>query len=482
MTLYRKYRPQTIDELDLDEVRNRLAKLSASVDKLPHAFLFAGPRGAGKTSAARILAKIVNCENPVKTKNGLEPCNKCSQCTSITSGQSLDVVELDTASNRGIDDIRALRETIALSPARAKKKVYIMDEAHMLTVEAANAFLKTLEEPPSHAVFILATTDPHKIPETVRSRLTLISFSKANEKEVRRQLERIISGEKFDVEDGVLELIAKRADGSFREAVKILETLSLDDPITKEKAEKYLYSGSASLASDLVSLVLEKKVESAISQVEHFASSGGSIKDLIDDMQSILRGVMLENIKEGKSASDEIKLIKALMEARYNLGKALLPEIPLEIAIVECAEDSPSGESPHSVSVKRKLRSRDSKKKVVASASQIDASLWSEILQKTRVKNTALEAVLRTAKPLGIDGNTVNLAVYYQFHKERLEKDQYKKMVEEVVEEVMGIAPAKIACQLEELPAELVSEPKFESLTVPPQADIIQAAKEIFGE
>lgn len=505
MTLYRKYRPQTIEELDLEIVRDQLKKLSLSLDKMPHAFLFAGPRGAGKTSAARILAKLINCENPVKTADGLEPCNKCDSCLSITSGQSLDIIELDTASNRGIDDIRSLRESIALSPVSAKKKIYIMDEAHMLTVEAANAFLKTLEEPPSHALFILATTDPHKLPETVRSRLTLISFMKANNTEIARQLKRIAEGEKLKIEDEAIELISKKVDGSFREAVKILEALSLEKEITKEVAEKYLFSGSATQASDLVRLILEGNTQSALSEVSKYADGGGSIKDLIDDMQSVLRAQMLENVKNNKSSEDEINLIKALMEARANLGKSLLQELPLEIVILESAnknssqkkteilkETSPVAQRAEATTIKAEEKQAESKppedkKKdsppVVHTDSQIDASLWSEVLLKTRAQNTALEAVLRTAKPLGLNGNTFELAVYYQFHKERLETEQYRRMVEKVLEEVLGLSPAKLSCTLAEIPDELKPKPAtFESLTKVPEPDIIQAAKEIFGE
>jgi DNA polymerase-3 subunit gamma/tau len=222
MTLYLKYRPQTIDELDLESVRKRLKSLLFNNTDIPHAFLFAGPKGTGKTSAARILAKVINCEN---NKKRSEPCNKCSQCISISKGTNIDVVELDAASNRGIDDIRSLKESVALSPNSAKKKIYIIDEAHMLTLEAANAFLKTLEEPPPHVIFILATTDPQRLPQTILSRLTTIQFHKANAKEIARQLDRVINGEKLKIENGVIDLIISHSDGSFRDAVKLLESM-----------------------------------------------------------------------------------------------------------------------------------------------------------------------------------------------------------------------------------------------------------------
>jgi len=166
-----KYRPQTIAELDLESVRHQLEQILKQ-EKIPQAFLFAGPRGAGKTSAARILAKAINCRQP----KGVEPCNQCSLCREITAGSSLDVLEIDAASNRGIDDIRQLRERVGLAPAQAKYKVYIIDEVHMLTKEAFNALLKTLEEPPAHVVFVLCTTDPEKIIPTILSRLLRVDF------------------------------------------------------------------------------------------------------------------------------------------------------------------------------------------------------------------------------------------------------------------------------------------------------------------
>ena len=214
MTLYLKYRPQTIEELDLSSVRESLTTIIKS-GKIPHALLFSGPKGTGKTSAARILAKVINCESPAN----FEPCNKCAQCVAITKGSSLDVIEMDAASNRGIDDIRSLREAVKLSPVSARTKIYIVDEAHMLTTEAANAFLKTLEEPPSHVVFILATTNPEKLIPTVRSRLTSVVFPRAKPAEIKRQLRRVVDGEKWQVEEDALDIIATASEGSFRAIV-----------------------------------------------------------------------------------------------------------------------------------------------------------------------------------------------------------------------------------------------------------------------
>ena len=221
MTFYLKYRPQKIDELDIAEVRESLTRIVAS-GRVPHAFLFSGPKGTGKTSAARIIAKIVNCESKAR------PCNKCLQCTQINKGSNIDVIELDAASHRGIDDVRLLRDAVKLSPAKASKKVYIIDEVHMLTLEASNALLKTLEEPPEHVMFILATTNPEKLIETIRSRTTNIAFRKATAEEIVRSLSRAVKGEKMKINEESLNEMAGASGGSFRDAVKILEQLALE--------------------------------------------------------------------------------------------------------------------------------------------------------------------------------------------------------------------------------------------------------------
>jgi DNA polymerase-3 subunit gamma/tau len=235
-TLYLKYRPQKIDELDIAEARESLGKIVKS-GEVPHAFLFSGPKGTGKTSAARIIAKIVNCES-----GGAKPCDKCDQCKSISVGGNIDVIEIDAASHRGIDDVRTLRDAVKLSPAQAKKKVYIIDEAHMLTTEASNALLKTLEEPPEHVMFILATTNPEKLIPTIRSRTTNINFRKATDDEVIRSLLRVVAGEKKKISEASLSLIAKAANGSFRDATKILEQLFTEEKsLAEEDIKEYLF-------------------------------------------------------------------------------------------------------------------------------------------------------------------------------------------------------------------------------------------------
>lgn len=471
MTLYLKYRSQTIDELDLKTVRQQMRVLASSLDNLPHAFLFAGPRGTGKTSAARILAKLVNCENPVKTKKGLEPCNKCVHCKAISEGRSMDVIELDTASNRGIEDIRVLRESINLVPVSAKKKIYIMDEAHMLTTEAANAFLKTLEEPPTHAIFILATTDPGKLPATVRSRLTTIQFQKASGDEVARQLTRVIENEGLDIEEGVIELIAKASDGSFRDAIKMLESLVLGgQKVTVKSAEEKLLFANLINVNEFLNLILSRDVKAVLTEIGKYVSSGGSVKTLIDQLQAKLG----ERLLNDPGSEDVMSLLKLLFEARGNIAKSYSEELPLEVALIEWIGLPPTKSAEGETKWGKKKAPLDNRK-TISNGVSLDPEIWAKILTETRSRNVSLEALLRAARPLGIDGDTLNVAVHFRFHKERLEAEQYRSMFEGVIGEVLGMARPRVVCTLED-------PPQKSSLTETTAPDIIKAAEEIFGE
>ncbi len=480
MTLYLKYRPQTLEELDLEAVRERLKKIVAS-RVIPHAFLFSGPKGVGKTSAARILAKVVNCEKP-NPKTG-EPCNSCDQCLSISKGTNIDVVEIDAASNRGIDDIRTLRENIALSPSRAKKKVYIIDEAHMLTLEAANAFLKTLEEPPEHVIFILATTDPHRLPETIRSRLININFAKAVPSEIKRQLKRVIRGEKLKVQKGVIPIIAKASDGSFRDAVKILETLSLGSKkVTRKTAEKFFIHPKSLNIEHILNYLSKHDSTSSLEQLEEYMGGGGVAKSYLDSLIERLRIALLskESLKtedlDGFNKNDILELLDLLIEARSKMGKSPVPELPLEMAIIKwCGSQEPkkdvdkkAKESPQTK--KPEISSKNSKK-------TLDDGLWAKILSEVKIKNTTIEALLRAARPLDFDGNNLLVGVYYRFHKERLEIGENVLTLEGVATQILG-SPVRIKYTLAEREKAPPEEP---GLSNPPDDDIIQAAKEIFG-
>jgi DNA polymerase III subunit gamma/tau len=481
MTLYLKYRPQKVEDLDLSRVRDSLKNI-LSASAIPHAFLFAGPKGTGKTSAARILAKAINCIS--NERKDIEPCNECSECVAITKGTSMDVIELDAASNRGIDDIRALRDSVALSPHSAKKKIYIIDEAHMLTTEASNAFLKTLEEPPSHVIFIFATTDPQKLPETIKSRLTLVQFTKATPDEVGRQISRVVVGEKLKVEEGVLDLIIKAADGSFRDAVKILESLALSGPnIKKIEAENYLYQGKLNL-DELMNLISQKDIKSTLNYISSYSKEGGSIKVCIDELIRKSRSVLLSlsGVEDGevyKFSEDRIiYLIECLLESQTRLAYSPVPALPLELALTKWAMSSQQiGEN---ISSEQKKTEKIVKPNAGTGAGALDENLWTKILTEIRLKNTAVDALLRAAKPLSFDGSSIVIGVYYRFHKERLEIVQNKRAFEDIASSVLG-SEIRVSFELTERDNATPPIKTDPPLTAAVDKDILSAAKEIFG-
>jgi len=340
MNLYLKYRPQTIEELDLSGVRKTLLDI-VKANKVAHAYLLTGPRGAGKTSTARVLARIVNCEKN-KQKLG-EPCNKCSACKSILEGSAVDVIEIDAASNRGIDDMRELKEKIRLAPAILPRKVYIIDEVHMLTTEAFNALLKTLEEPPSHSLFILCTTELHKVPETIVSRCAQIQFTKANSEEMKRSFKRVIEGEGKGVTEEAIEYLAQMVDGSFRDGVKILDqVLSNSDSVEIGDIE-LIVSGSAGYKIDgLINALVNKDVTEALSKLREAIMSGVDLTYLI---VSLMRGLR-DRLLSGQVGVEVTKLIFSFDEVARRLATSLDGELLIQVVIVEwCGrtESSASG-------------------------------------------------------------------------------------------------------------------------------------------
>ena len=357
MVFYRTYRPQKIEELDNPEIREKLYSVFSKGLSV-HAFLFTGPKGLGKTSAARIIAKVINCEKKLSSNNSalttnVEPCNKCYQCTSITDGTNMDVLEIDAASNRGIDEIRDLREKVRLAPFKASKKVYIIDEVHMLTTEAFNALLKTLEEPPEHVVFILCTTESQKIPATIISRCFHISFNLAKEEELLRSFTRIMKKEGLTLDKEALSFIASLSDGSFRDGSKILEELALTysgQKITKEMIEKkYQMSGIRQQVIEILTFMSVRNTRDGLKLVSSLVGRGVDMKYFAEQMINQLHLLLLsklgveqeadKNIPDLKFTVEEIKkLVELLAKAYADIKYTVISQLPLEIAIIEWCE------------------------------------------------------------------------------------------------------------------------------------------------
>ncbi len=339
---YLKYRPHTIVELDNTNVKDELTKLLQSA-RLPHAFLFIGQKGTGKTSTARILAKAVNCkQNRFAGKSdSIEPCNKCASCTAIDNDASVDVVEMDAASNRGIEEIKSLIRESAFLPMDNKYRVFIIDEAHMITHDAFNALLKTLEEPPQSVIFILATTNLEKIPKTIRSRCFAINFGRAKRSDLLHMLKRICEAEKIKTDENLLKLIAKHSDHSFRDATKMLEELSIQHKLSLEEGKQFL----GILAKDnLLEIIAKYDIKKSLQWIEEFAQAGGDFKHLSEQLLDELHKLLLKKNKlevedqevDADFSLKEISmLIRLINEAYNNLKISPIESLPLEIAVVD---------------------------------------------------------------------------------------------------------------------------------------------------
>ncbi|VTS25297.1 DNA polymerase III subunit gamma/tau [Streptococcus dysgalactiae] len=360
--LYRKYRSQTFDEMVGQSVISTTLKQAVESGKISHAYLFSGPRGTGKTSAAKIFAKAMNCPNQV---NG-EPCNQCDICRDITNGSLEDVIEIDAASNNGVDEIRDIRDKSTYAPSRATYKVYIIDEVHMLSTGAFNALLKTLEEPTENVVFILATTELHKIPATILSRVQRFEFKAIKQKAIREHLASILDKEGLTYEVDALNLIARRAEGGMRDALSILDqalSLSPDDQVTMAIAEEITGSISMVALDDYVQHLMENQATQALQALETIYDSGKSMSRFATDLLTYLRDLLV--VKAGGDNQRQSALFDANlslpMERIFQMiavvtnhlpeiKKGTHPRIYAEMMTIQLAKEEgvplPSGLSP----------------------------------------------------------------------------------------------------------------------------------------
>lgn len=521
MALYLKYRPQSLEQLlGQDHIKKTLASAFLG-NKLSHAYLFVGPRGTGKTSTARILAKMVNCQNQSDSMT-LMPCNKCQACLSITDGSNLDLIEIDAASNRGIDDIRSLREKIKLAPAYSKKKVYIIDEVHMLTTEAFNALLKTLEEPPAHALFILATTEVQKVPQTILSRVQRLDFKLAKPDQLKIALERIIQEEKIDIEQDALSLVIKRAEGSFRDGVKFLDQVgSIGGKITRQVVEDNLKSGKFEEIISLAQAIASKNTTESLKVVVDQVDKGVDIKDFMFSLMDLLRSVVfikngLGEVLVSPNYSEEkysqlvdlsqkftnqslISALDTLQQATEKLKFASIPSLPLEVAVLEICS---------LVELSEKLQKPESKQAqlveppaivtieketpayipILPDLTNIPSSpdgsdilklkdKWTFILETVRQYNFSLEALLRQINIKECTTTTVILEVPYAFHQRILEAPKNRELIESLLIDILG-RPIRIVTTLGVRPAR---REDIVNIEVAADDEVIRAAAEIFN-
>lgn len=508
MTFYRQYRPQKIEELDLVSARNAI---SAYIGKdFPQSVLFSGPRGTGKTSAARIVAKGLLCEK----NNGVfsEPCNECETCKSITDGNFVDVVEIDAASHRGIDDIRSLRSEIMLSPLSAKRKIYIIDEVHMLTTEAANALLKTLEEPPAHVVFLLATTDPQKLPATVLSRLIKIPFHKATAEEVEGRIEKVAQKEGIEIDAGAISLIYSLSGGGFRDAVRILEEVSSGSKnITEEVVRQRSSIASDDLPTSLVDKLILSDASASFEILNKMEEASVDIKNVISSCIGLLHKKLV-----GGEGGRVLFVLDCFLSGQSTMWYAPYPAATLASIIAHATaskevstsvkknkeDDIKSSPSP---SIKKEIGGETKaeqvrvepetvvearviesivESKVVDNAppatSQdgvVDDALWQQVVNGIKGKNPTVEALLKASRPITVKKDSVEIGVFYEFHKDRLEHAPNKQALVDVIAEAFGTSP-KVSFVLDSSGRPPIAD--F-TLTSSDSPAIIKAAKDIFA-
>jgi DNA polymerase-3 subunit gamma/tau len=361
--LYRKYRPKEWDEVVGQDHIVRTLKNAIVADRVAHAYLFAGSRGTGKTTLARLLAKAVNCTNPDPAKR---PDNECEYCKAVNENRFLDLIEIDAASNTSVDDVRDLRDKINFSPSQGKYKIYIVDEVHMLSTAAFNALLKTLEEPPPHAIFVLATTEIHKIPATVLSRCQRHEFRRLPVDEIVTQLKMIIKAERIQADDDALIQIARQSAGGMRDAISLLDQLSsTGDRITLALAQTVLGTATSQSVLDIILSIIDHDPAHGLETIHKALDAGADARSLARQIVEYLRGLLLIQMGNANqveatsdvrkqmgshaksfSTSDVLRMMKAFNSAATDLRGGWQPSLSLELALAEVLDDTPRQSSP----------------------------------------------------------------------------------------------------------------------------------------
>lgn len=463
MSFYSKYRPHSFRDLvGQDHVAQTLER-ALEQDRLSHSYLFCGSRGVGKTTVARILAQGANCSAKKE-----KPCGKCQACLTIAKGSNSDILELDAASNRGIDEIRSLREKVQFAPSFGRYKVYIIDEVHMLTKEAFNALLKTLEEPPSHAVFILATTEAHKVPATIVSRCQRFDFHRATTKSVLELLERVAHAENITIEKEGAALIARAADGAYRDALTLLEQISSSVVAEKEKqaiSADIVRSKLGLIAEPLMWQLLTQvacgKKEESIKTLYKFVEQGADWRFIVNSLLEKLRHALfftiapdvvtadltaqeqkhLSILKQEMGEEGIVKLINLLLHAQEQLRYASLPEVPVACALARYLGPTASSlvKAPSSLKTMAQEKKTPLKTNSQEEAIVVSEQVWKKIVQAVKQNNSTLAGLLAQSQPYLISGDLV-IEVPYKFWEERIKNSKNNQVICAAACQVLGEA------------------------------------------
>jgi len=515
IVLARKWRPRTFEEVVGQEHITKTLAGAIKQNRVSHAYLFTGPRGIGKTTTARLLAKALNCEKgptPV-------PCNKCTNCKEITEGNSLDVLEIDGASNRGIDEVRDLREKVKFAPASSRYKVYIIDEVHMLTTEAFNALLKTLEEPPSHVIFILATTAPFKLPLTILSRCQRFDFRRIKSKDIAKKLAEIAQDEGLEIGEGLLFQIAQASEGSMRDGISVLDQLiSLGGKkVTQEDLQAILGIVPQETFFELTKAIGENNTKGALNIISHIIDQGYDIRHFATDLLEHFRNLLMlrineevvdlpkdlrERLKEFKERFDQdrlLRMVEVVSQAREEMKRSERVRLILEMAVVKLTKS----ESTVSVDeILRKIGSIEERLGIIpaqeelpieeapthlrggfggqeegapaekgrneasyppASARHERAGLelggikdaWGEVIKEIKKDSALTGAFLMEGEPIALKDDllTIGFNEDFKFHKEQIEEKENRELIQKALNKVFG-KDFTIECRLTNIPRE----------------------------
>ncbi len=495
-TLYRKYRPQKFSDLIGQEHLTQTLINEIATDRIAHAYLFSGPRGIGKTTMARLLAKAINCENRKKEES--EPCNKCSSCSEIAASRNIDVIEIDAASHTGVDNVREnIIDNAQFKPTRSRYKVFIIDEAHMLSTSAFNALLKTLEEPPAHAIFVLATTEYHKLPATIISRCQRFNFKKIKEETMLKKLESIAKDEGVKIDKEILKRIVEKSEGCMRDAESLLgQLISLNvKKIGAEEASSILPAAEIDSILNYLKAIAENNVKEAIEIIDLVVKEGASLDEFALQTIEVLRAIMVaqsghtafgldfsendrKRIRELSSLFRRdrlIALIDGAIKRRSEMKYAPVPQLPLELLAVEFSNKDdkninntppPSGSNDKPKNTSESIETKDVNPIINSDETPVinpnvtnnDApalnmteanNFWSEVVLQISEKFPSLAFVLKMAEITETNGNCVNIAVPYSFHKEKIEENKCRKAIENIFSDLAG-NPVLISCSLKD--------------------------------
>jgi len=483
-TLYRKYRPRTFGEVVGQAAIKSTLQQEIVSKKLAHAYLFCGPRGVGKTTLARILAKALNCEN--RTEDQFEPDNECESCVAINEGRSLNLIEVDAASHRGINEIRDLRENVKFVPQNAEYKIFIIDEVHMLTTEAFNALLKTLEEPPAHAIFILATTEVHKLPDTIISRCQRFDFKKLPPEDLKKRLVELAKKEGAEVAEDVLDTLILRAEGCGRDAESILGQLlaSGEKVITWDQAQLVLPRSDKQLIEEWITSTLACKTERSLEIIAQLLDEGVDLERFAHDTVMMIRTQMMDLIADNKQeeAKSMYVLLDMLIKRIPDIRKMTeLPQLPLELIVIAYSlrkqqpapvqnqapqpvaeqqqqaatpQASPDGQpqentqppqGPGAAAINEPLQEAEAPPQIkpddpASKALSIIQMRWEELLDYIQQNMPSLSFVLGVADPLKVEGETITVGFKYAFHQDIVNNAKNKSAIQEGLQKVFGIA------------------------------------------